>query len=301
MPTKMITSNFAGYKFDSGVIPAGNSTAPPGQMTVVKFDDALFGGRGDDRLYIDGSGRDVSAGRWITYDQHDLRDLLTQGECLANALINVQRMKETPHVIQCYNVPPNQNIYEAVVVTNSKINWQDGELDTSNLFALFKAGFAGISSGSIAPSNRNKMDSQREILYAERRVYAQDTSQQFSAPQSMGQMGGADTSTVPTRWLNNWILMDRTVSGEADLVIGPELNIYRFVWVASYARFGQNVSTSLPNGVPAEEFVERDSQTMIVMPPLVVNVIGEKRKMTETEKAVEYTNVFLSNQNVPSP
>ncbi len=301
MPTKMLTSNFGAVKFDSGTIPAGNSSAPPGGMTAEFWQGQLYGTiKHDDEFYLRASGANVSAGTFVTYDQHDLRDLLTEGECLSNALINVQRMKETPHVIQCYNVPPNQNIYEAIVVTNSKLNFQDGELDGTNLFALFRAGFTALTPG-FGGNNLNKLDSQREILYAERRVYAQDTSQQFSAPNSMGQMGGADVSPVPTRWLNNWLLMDRTVSGEADLIIGPELNIYRFVWVASYLRAGQNVSTSTPSGVVANEFIERDSQTLIIMPALAVNVIGEKRSLTATEKAIEYSNVFLSNQNVPSP
>lgn len=301
MPTKMITSNFGAIKFDSGTIPAGNGTAPPGSMTAEFWGGQLYGtGKNDDIFYLRGSGDNVSAGTFITYDQHDLRDLLENGECLANAMINVQRMKETPHVIQCYNVPPNQNIYEAVVVTNTKLNFQNGKLDGTNLFQLFKGGFDALQ-GNTGGNNANKLDAQREILYAERRVYAQDTSQQFTAPASMGQMGGADASTVTTRWLNNWVLMDRTVAGEADMIIGPELNIYRFVWVASYARSNQNVSTSTPSGVVAQEFVERDSQTLIVMPAFAINVIGDKRALTATEKAIEYSNVFLANQNVPSP
>lgn len=248
----------------------------------------------DDVFYEFSAGVNTLTGRFITYDNHDLRDLLTEGKCLSDAMINVQRMKETPVAVQCFNVAPLRNIVETIIVTNSTLDMDVGDLGSAYQ-SIFKAGFHT----SLPGRNQGKLDDQREILYCERRTYGVDRSQEFTSPNEMGVMATPGTGgSVPTRWLNNWLLLDRTVTGEADLVIGPELQIIRMVEVFCFDRSNQNVSTATPSA-PAQELLQQDSQVFVTFTPLVVNVIGNERTMTATEKAVEYSNVFLSNQNIP--
>lgn len=295
MTTRMISSTFGSIDFDSGVIPAGQAVSPAGQTVnyhIGKYRAAIH----DDVLYEFASGANNNAGKFLAYDTHDLRDFLEEGKCMSDAMINIQRMKETPITISCFNVAPLRNITETIIVTNSNLDLQDGAIAALQFESIFRAGF----SSNLIGRNDGKLDDQREILYCERRVYAQDKSQEYSYPASMGQMalGGAPPAGVFTRWINNWVLMDRTVTGQADLVIGPNLQILRFIEVECYERSNQNVSsTAVPQ--PADEFVHLDSQVFVTFPAFVVNVIGEERALTATEKAVEYTNVYLANQNQP--
>lgn len=301
MSTRMLSSTFGSINYNSGVMPAGQPAAPGGQSVNYTSVANEYGVEvHDDVLYTFSSGDQHSAGRFLAYDQHDLRDLLTEGKCLSNAMINIQRLKETPVAISCYNVAPLRNIHEVIVVTNSNLDLTDGSIDGAMQF-LLRAGFGENFIGN----NRGKLDDQREILYCERRVYGIDTSQQFFHPHSMGQMAGPGapaipaTSTVGTRWTNNFVLLDRSVTGEADLVIGPDLQVLRWFFVSCYERSNQAVSSTVP-GEPAEEFTYLDSQVFVTFPAFTINIIGEERDLTATEKAVEYSNVFLSNQNPPN-
>lgn len=301
MTTRMLSSTFGSIDFNSGVIPAGQPAAPGGQTVNYSSPTNIWGvDQHDDVLYTFASGSQQNSGRFLAYDQHDLRDLLTEGKCLSNAMINIQRMKETPVAISCYNVAPLRQIYEVIIVTNSTLDLSDGKIDGA-MQMINKAGFGD----SFIGRNEGKLNDQREILYCERRVYGIDTSQQFFHPHSMGQMAapGAPaipaSSTVGTRWINNFVLMDRTVTGEADLVIGPNLQVLRWFFVSPYERSNQAASTTVPPE-PAEEFTYLDSQVFVTFPAFSINIMGEERDLTATEKAVEYSNVFLSNQNPPN-
>ena len=295
MTTKMISTTFGAINYNTGTlepnvaVPVAASatfTSPASQYGVEVHDDVF---------YEYAAGVNHQAGRFITYDNHDLRDLLTEGKCLSDAMINVQRMKETPVPLQCFNVPPLRNIVETIIVTNGSLDMDVGKLGTASS-SLFKAGFHT----SFPVPNQGKLDDQREILYCERRVYGQDRSQEFTSPNEMGVMAtGQSGGGIPTRWLNNFLLLDRTVCGEANLVIGPELQIIRMIEVFCHERSNQLVTTANPSG-PATELLQQDMQVFVLFPPIVVNVIGQERSLTATEKAVEYSNVFLSNQNPPS-
>lgn len=297
MTTRMISSTFGSIDFNSGVIPAGQAVSPTGQTVsyhIGKYNASIH----DDVLYNFSSGANNNAGKFLAYDTHDLRDFLEEGKCLSDAMINIQRMKETPVAISCYNVAPLRNIIETIIVTNSNLDLQDGAIAALQFESIFRAGF----SSNLIGRNDGKLDDQREILYCERRVYAQDKSQEYLYPASMGQMAAPPAPPTPsgvyTRWINNWVLMDRTVTGQADMVIGPNLQVLRFIEVECYERSNQDVSTTDPSQ-PADEYVHLDSQVFVTFPAFVVNVIGEERQLTATEKAVEYTNVYLANQNQP--
>lgn len=303
MPRKLFSSTFGSLSFDSGIIPAGFYTAPAPPTVAYELPTARYGiVSHDDTIYNDATGApSVAQGKCLTYDFHDLRDLLEEGECLADAMIGIQRMKETPEILSCYNVAPGRNIVETIIVTNADVDCNDGRLSPPiGLLQVFKAGFNPLTFDN---TNIGKMASQRELLYCERRVYAQDLSQTYSSPDQMGSMrdpAGPLPPITPTRWLNNWLLIDRTVTGEADLVIGPTLMVLRLIEVMPFERGSQDVHT--PGSPPAGEFVNNESRVFLTFTPFRLNIVGNKRKLTETEKAIEYSNVFLSNQNdVPSP
>lgn len=295
----MFSSIFGSVEYDSGIIPQGQPAAPAG-LTGVQFQDvtALYGISGhDDELYIDATGAPFLAGnRFLTYDFHDLRDLLEEGECLSNAMIGIQRMKETPEIISAYNVAPGRNITETIIVTNADVSLMQGQLAAFDVPKIFKAGFQPLG----VNVNEGKMGSQREILYCERRVYAQDLSQTYSSPDQMGSMQAiAGPTLTPTRWVNNFLMIDRTVTGEADLVIGPTLMVIRYIEVEPGNRDSQQ-ATTFPGAAPpleAGEYLNNESRVYVAFTPFVLNIVGDKRKLTETEKAIEYSNVFLSNQN----
>lgn len=304
MPRKLFSSTFGAIAFDSGIIPAGFpiSTSPM-TATYLSASNAYGIASHDDRLYKNAAGNvHVTNGKFMSYDFHDLRDLLEEGECLADAMIGIQRMKETPEIISCYNVTPTSNIRETIIVTNADVDCGDGRLEpVRGLGQIFQAGFMPLQGLN---QNKGKMSSQREILYCERRIYAQDQSQTYSSPNTMGSMHdpvAPPTPVTPTRWLNNWLMIDRTVTGEADLVIGPTLMVLRLIEVLPYERGPQEVTTHAPTQ-KAGELLNNDSRVYLTFTPFTLNIVGNKRKMTETEKAIEYSNVFLSNQNdVPSP
>jgi len=302
MPRKLFSSTFGSLSFDSGIIPAGFYTAPAPPTIAFQNTATRYGiNSHDDAIYNDAAGApSVLAGKCLTYDFHDLRDLLQEGECLADAMIGIQRMKETPEILTCYNVAPGRNIVETIIVTNADVDCNDGRLNSAlDLLEVFKAGFRPLGMNQ----NKGKMGSQRELLYCERRVYAQDQSQTYTSPNTMGSMkdpAGPLPPITPTRWLNNWLMIDRTVTGEADLVIGPTLMVLRLIEVLPFERGSQDVKTA--GAPPAGEFVNNESRVFVAFTPFTLNIVGNKRELTATEKAIEYSNVFLSNQNdVPSP
>lgn len=303
MPRKLFSSTFGTIAWDSGEMPGGQPQAPAPYPLIGFHEGAQKYGvtEHDDVIYKDASGADSTAGAtMITYDFHDLRDLLEEGECLADAMIGIQRMKETPEIFECYNVAPGRNIQETIIVTNADVDMNDGRLGTNPL-QLFKAGFAPLTGNQ----NSGKLSDNNQLLYCERRIYAQDNSQTYTSPNTMGSMQDVGGATLtPTRWLNNWLLIDRTVTGQADLVVGPTLMVIRVMTILPNNRDSQQRTTFPGNAPPLEagEFINNRSKVHVVFTAFELSIVGNKRKLTDTEKAIEYSNVFLSNQNdVPSP
>lgn len=296
MTTRMLTSTFGSVDYDSGIIDAGNFTSPSPSATFTSGANLYGTPVHDDVFYEFSPGVVQSVGRILTYDNHDLRDFLKEGKAMKNAMINIQRMKETPVPIECFNVTPLRNIVETIIVTNAALDMQEGNLGTF-MESIFRAGF---TPNFTTNANQGKLDDQREILYCERRVYGQDRGQEFSSPNEMGEMGDpiGGSNGIPTRWLNNWLLLDRTVTGQADMVIGPELQVIRFIQVFPFSRDNQNRTSGGTNN-PAQELLNLQSRVYVTMPAFTINIIGEVMDLTATEKAVEYTNVYLSNQNLP--
>jgi len=66
-----------------------------------------------------------------------------------------------------------------------------------------------------------------------------------------------------------------------------------------FSRDSQTVTTAV--GQEAGEYLNNESRVYLTFPAFVLNIVGDKRSLTETEKAIEYSNVFLSNQNDITP
>lgn len=297
MTTKMFSSIFGTTLFDSGAVAPGTNSDPSANVVFDEASASRYGiPKHDDQFYVNAAGSTITNLSFMTYDFHDFRDLLTDGMCLSDIMVNVQRLAETPKILSCYNVPPLRNIHETIVITNAALDMTDGAFTALTMQQLYKFGYAGL-----AGTNTGQGDNQQQVIYAERRIYGQDRSQEFTSPNEMGNMTGGFPGTlgVPTRWINNWLLLDRTVSGEADLVVGPELYVYRFIEVDCASRDNQETSSAAPPE-PALEQVHNEMRVYVYFPALTVNIIGQKRALTATEKAIEYTNVYLSNQNPPS-
>lgn len=297
MVRKLFSSVFGSAVYDSGTVPpatdfpVAETWSPGGSITINKRDDVF---------YLDATGNpDNQAGYAITYSKHDLRDLLEDGECLADVAIGVQRFRETPIPLQIYNMPAiGGNIEEMLLITNSKIDTQETALD-GTFSSMRLAGFEPLNVGSVGNlsyRNANKLDDMREIVYCERRVYGQDTSQMATSPNEVGGQGGSTATDPPSRYCNNLILLDRTVTGEADLIVGPDITIIRLMRIIGRDRGVTNRFS--PPGATSNEYAFCDMRILVEFPPLKVSMMGDKRKLTDTEKAVEYTNVLLSNQNL---
>lgn len=296
MTTRMLTSTFGTTYLDTGRVAAGLPTSPSITVDYLPSTNVYGIKAYDDKFYEFSAGVNQIGGTYITYDQHDLRDFLKEGKAMKNAMVNIQRMKETPLVIECFNIPPRLGIFETIIITNASLAMDTGDLG-ANWNKLFSAGFD--SSFPVNGNNHGKLDDQREILYCERRLYMQDRSQEYSSPDAMGSMfGGPRIGTSETRWTSQFFLTDRTVCGQADMVIGPDLQIIRMISVDIVDRSAQNTTSTAPPE-PAREYLDQQFRVYIGMPALNVNVIGDVEELTATQKATEYTNVFLSNQNLP--
>ncbi len=295
MTTRMLTSTFGATYINTGRVAPGEVTSASITHDWLPASNKYGVAIHDDVFYEFSPGVTRINGSYITYDKHDLRDFLEEGKAMKNAMINVQRMKETPIVIECFNIPPQLGIFETIIVTNASCHMDVGDLGAT-WNRLFQAGF---STFAAAGTNGGKLDDQREILYCERRLYMQDRAQEFLSPDSMGSMfGGPKVGTSETRWTSQFNLIDRTVCGQADMVIGPTLQVFRFIEWDIVDRSTQQTSTTDPPA-PAEEFVNQQFSVYAAMPAIQINIIGDVEELTATQKATEYTNVFLANQNLP--
>ncbi len=88
-------------------------------------------------------------------------------------------------------------------------------------------------------------------------------------------------------------MVDRTIGGYPDLIVGPGITIIR-MWNVFTAN--RNVQGLVLSGVdnPATNYQFLSSQTNLTIPPLQWNIIGRERKLTPTDEAVYYSNILLN-------
>jgi len=302
MPTRVIKSTMGAVRFDSGIIPVGFPTSPGGP--TLQFNDSLntwMATRAhNDRFALNNVGATeiVNGLHFATQDYIDLRDLTEDQQGLDNIVVNIQRQQELPYAASCWNVSPINALYETLIVSQQQLPLDSiiGSSDVNMLQQLHEIGFQdmGVYDGATG-LYEYVATRQNALVYVETRKYAIDGGQQWYSPDQMGQMNGVggDPTQSETRWTSDFAMVQRTVRGNPDLIVGPGLHVIRVwsMWPAD--RDNQNATGGDPADSPANEFVFNTSRLYVEIPALQVSIIGNQRDLTATEQAVWYSNILL--------
>ena len=307
MPTRIMKTTMGSTIFDSGLIDPGQPVSLGGSS--VDFNDQLDGITAwmatvahNDRFALDNTGAPLIAGNGIhfaTQDYIDLRDLLEEQQCLDDIVVNIQRQQELPYASICYNLSPVNAMYETLIVCQEELDLDAvlGSLQEPQLQQLHSIGFQPMGTLDTGTGlYTHQAVRQDAIVYVETRKYALDGSQQWYSEATMGQMNGpppGDATLSRTRWTSDFAMVERTVRGNPDLIVGPGLHVVRVwsMWAAD--RAFQDITLDPGTDEPAFEYQFNTSRLLVKIPALQVNVIGNQRDMTATEQAVWYSNILL--------
>ena len=303
MPTRVIKTTMGAVRFDSGAIPV-NSPVSPGVPTL-QFNDSLNTWMAtkshNDSFALDNVGAIAQPGgvHFATSDYIDLRDLIEEQKGLDDIIVNVQRQQELPYAAICYNVSPVNAMYETLIISQEQmpINAIFGSNEVPQLQQLHSIGFQDLG---ILDTGTGLYDyvatRQNALVYVETRKYSLDASQQWSSPGQMGQMNGippGNPAVSETRWTSDFAMVQRTVRGNPDLIVGPGLHVIR-VWSMWAADRSAQASVLDPaTNAVATEYEFNTSRLYVEIPALQVNIIGNQRELTATEQAVWYSNILL--------
>lgn len=293
---RMIQGQFGALNYSTGVLPAGQSVPTtaslifnetPGTFTGVK--------RHNDAIYeqTPGSGLNVGAIHFMTYQYVDLRDLLDEKACMDDVVINVQRVMEVPFPNLSYNVSPG-NIVETFAILLGDYDLENGASSNFQVDKVSKAGFVPLRNTTTFGSQGGLPF---EVLYREVRQYMQDPSQNFLSPDQMGSFAGAggDPTKAPSRFVGNLRMTSRTIGGYPDLLVGPGITIVRQFSVYPANRISQTVVGDPAVDSVADEFTFLSSQVQLEIPALQYNIVGTQRKLTPTETATYYSNIIMNS------
>jgi len=305
---RMLHGQFGCVSYLSGIIEPGFTTTIPqtnasAQFAVVPGGASQYMGvtRHDDEFYEANSySQNVKDGKhFVTYQYVDLRDMMTNHECMDDITINVQRNYDNPFPNPIYNMAPANAIEETFTVILGKMDFKLLEQDPAYDLEIEALPQAGMQPARYGGGDQEYLENglPNQVLYREVRRYHSDPSQQFTSPDQMPNMAGPLGNVItPTRWTGSLQLTDRTVSGYPNLVVGPGITIMRSWSVYPADRTIQSASSSVPPQ-PANEFLNQRSFIGIKTPALQWNITGKVRKLTATEEAVWYTNILLSQQS----
>ena len=291
----MLQGQFASYSYSSGLIDPGQpaalvgatvtpNTAAGNYMGVSRFNDQLYlcnPGAPDENLQ--------GNARFMSFQYVDLRDLLENGTGIDDLIINVQRLYESPFPSFMFNPPP-AGIEETFMMVLGKMDLSTNQGIDPRLFDA-----AGFGSGN-ADVTELGLGLPFQVLYREKRRYYADPSQTATqgagtSPSYAGATG--DPAASPSSLVGNLTMVDRTIGGYPDLIVGPGITIIR-MWNVFTAN--RNVQGLVLSGVdnPATNYQFLSSQTNLTIPPLQWNIIGRERKLTPTDEAVYYSNILLN-------
>jgi len=157
-----------------------------------------------------------------------------------------------------------------------------------------KMGFVGSPDGATIDGGYGGLPFQ--VLYRETRRYYADPSQTYNSPGQAGTFAGlaGNPGTTPSRLVANLSLVDRTVGGYPDLLVGPGITILRIWNVFTANRLSQGLTGGNPGDSQALEFIDQTSRTNLTIPALQWNIIGKERSLSPTEEAVYYSNILLN-------
>lgn len=305
---RMLHGQFGCVDYLSGIIEPGFTTVIPPVAASAAFVTVPGGAsqymgvtRHDDEFYsANGYLNNVKDNKhFVTYQYVDLRDMMTNHECMDDITINVQRNYDNPFPNPIYNMAPGQGIEETFTVVLGKMDLKLLEQEVTYNLEIEALPQAGMQPARYGGGQAEFLDNglPNQILYREVRRYFSDPSQQSVSPNQMPNMAGpSGSSTTPTRWTGSLQLSDRTVAGYPNLVVGPGITIMRSWSIYPADRTIQSASSSVP-AAPAEEFLNQRSFIGIKTPALQWNITGKVRKLTATEEAVWYTNILLTQQS----
>jgi hypothetical protein len=306
MPTRIMKTTMGSTIFDSRLIDVNQPVNPLG--STVDFNDQLDGITAwmatkahNDRFALNNLGNPAVLGgiHFATQDYIDLRDLLEDQQCLDDIVVNIQRQQELPYASICYNLSPVNAMYETLIVCQEELDLDAvlGSLQEPQLQQLHTIGFQPMGTLDTGTGlYAHQAVRQDAIVYVETRKYALDGSQQWYSPSTMGQMNGVapgDPLQSETRWTSDFAMVERTVRGNPDLIVGPGLHVVRVwsMWAANREAQANRIDP-VSNAV-ATEYEWNTSRLLVKIPALQVNVIGNQRDMTATEQAVWYSNILL--------
>ncbi|MGY8753518.1 MAG: hypothetical protein ACKVIO_06430 [Phycisphaerales bacterium] len=303
MPTRIIKTTMGAVDFDSRLIPAGQPVSILG--STVEFNDSLdlwmATKSHNDEFAVDNVGAiAVKDGiHFATHDYIDLRDLLEEQKGLDNVVVNIQREQELPYAARCWNISPVNAMYETLIISQEQIDLDAilGSNDVPQLQQLHQVGFQAMGTlDTVAATTEYQSIRQDAIVYVESRKYALDGGQQWYSTDTMGQMNGpppGDPTLSRTRWTSDFAMVQRTVRGNPDLIVGPGLHVVRVwsMWAAN--REAQQFILDPATDEPAFEVQFNTCRLEVQLPALQVNIIGNERDLTATEQAVWYSNILL--------
>lgn len=291
---RMLQGQFASYSYSSGQIEPGQPTATIGATVIPNTAAGNYMGvvRHNDELYIANPGAPdesiQSNARFMSFQYVDLRDLLENGTGIDELIINVQRLYENPFPSFMVNPPPG-GIEETFLMVLGKLDLSTNTGIDPRLFDV-----AGFGSGNPAVAN---VGLPFQVLYREKRRYYADPSQMASttagtSPTFAGPLG--TPGAAPSTLVGNLTMVDRTVGGYPDLIVGPGITIMRIWNVFTAERSAQALQIDPAVDSVAPAYLNLVSQTNLTIPPLQWNIIGRERKLTATDEAVYYSNILLN-------
>jgi len=303
MTERLITTTLGSIIFDTGQLAAG-VPANPGPNSL-SFNESLTGWMGTKKhndhfaLTQNQIPAIVNNLHFATSDYIDLRDLIEEGEGLDDIVVNIQRQQELPYASSCWNLPPVNAIYETLIISNQPIpvDCRIGSGDIIQLQKLHEIGFTPVPILNGATYTYVPVRSDA-LVYVETRKYSIDGSQQWSSPDTMGQMNDVppgNPANSETRWTSDFAMTQRSVRGNPNLIVGPGLHVVRVFSMWNAERGAQGVVGSNPADTPAAEFQFNTMRLSVFFPAITVNVLGTQRKLTDTEIAVWYSNVLLES------
>ena len=292
----MLQGQFASYSYSSGQIEPGQPLALVGASVIPNTAAGNYMGvsRFNDQLYLCNPGAPdenlEGNARFMSFQYVDLRDLLENGTGIDDLIINVQRLYENPFPSFMVNPPPG-GIEETFMMVLGKMDLSSNQGIDPRLFDA-----AGFGSGN-ADVTELGLGLPFQVLYREKRRYFADPSQMASttagtSPTFAGSLG--TPAAAPSTLVGNLIMVDRTIGGYPDLIVGPGITIIRMWNVFTANRTAQNLLLDPAVDSPADAFLNLVSQTNLTIPPLQWNIIGRERKLTPTDEAVYYSNILLN-------
>lgn len=259
---------------------------------VAKHDDDFFGGDNS----VPGTAFFDGGAGFITKETIDLRTYFEEGKVLDDISIDIQRPIEIPRVLSMYNIDPSAEIYETILITTDSNPNENSDLVTVTMLDdlqpndWFLAGFSPRRVNAGAGNDEFEgISFPHQVIMAQTRIYSHDPSRNYSGTTFESH---SDNETLyPTVYYETMGIQDSVVRGYPDMIYSPQINIYRVITMGYYLRS----ATITQQAVDAQE-----SQARFYFPPVQVNITGNMRKGTETERIMESTNILLAQPQRPA-